>query len=85
MFCKVKGDVGGIYGRGDPPVIALARSSHPYLCSLIPSQPHIKTFQNKSSDFSTHIRMLKPSSHLFSHLVMTFFAHSPLQLIFSFF
>lgn len=82
MFCKVKGDVGGIYGRGDPPVIALARSSHPYLCSLIPSQPHIKTFHNKSSDFSNYIRMLKPSSYLFNHLVVTFFAHSPLQLFF---
>lgn len=84
MLCKVKGDVGGIYGRGDPPVIALARSSHPYLCSLIPSQPHVKTFHNKSSDFSNYIRMLKPSSYLFNHLVLTFFAHSPLQLFFLF-
>lgn len=82
MFCKVKGDVGGIYGRGDPPVIALARSSHPYLCSLIPSQPHVETFHNKSSDFSNYLRIVKPSSYLFSHLVVTCFAHSPLQLFF---
>lgn len=75
---KVKGEE-GIYGQGCPPGIALARSSHSYLCFLILSRPTIKLFHNTSSDSSNYVKIFKPSSHLLPRLVMTSFSQMVLS------